>query len=357
MGKMYRAKDRDEGKRLDIWLCGLMKTHSRKQIKQLLDLGLVLVNGKRVIIAGWKIEEGDQVEVREAPKFEKSHFDEDEAKEAKSERPSRAACGDGGEKLKRVSLSLEKHLVKNKEPKKREPFNKSSGEDAALKRIKVHYADKDVIVVEKPAGLITVSEFPREGMDTLYMRVREFIMRKHASKGSFVVALHRLDAETSGIVAFALSNAGKKVEGQFKRHSIDREYTAIVDGRIDAQNGAISKPLEKGDFPAGKKVRVSPDGERAITEYRVVERYRNATQVRVRLKTGRTHQIRVHFAEEGHAVLGDKVYADANVRKRFHRHALHASLLAFDHPTSGKRMKFTSPLPKDMERLVDELRS
>ncbi len=357
MNNTFKAKDADGGKRLDIFLCACLRVYSRKQIKELLDEGKVTVNGRRVMIAGWEIEPGDSVHIKLSFPGKGSGSKESVEKliaRAPLRRPDGLSLdAKPSSKRSSISASIERHEKKKSERKAVVALE--PGLDAGL--LKVYHHDKDLIIVEKPAGLLTMAESGQAKLDTLYARVKKYILRKHKTKSAYVVALHRLDAETSGIVAFALSKAGKLVENQFREHSIDREYTAVVSGRINAQDGKISKPLEKGNFGGGKKVKIAESaGEPAVTEFRVIERYKNATLLKVRLHTGRTHQIRVHLAAIGHPVYGDKVYSDDPTKKQFHRQALHASLLAIFHPTTGKRIKFQSAVPRDMARLIDELR-
>ncbi|MBI4211131.1 MAG: RluA family pseudouridine synthase, partial [Deltaproteobacteria bacterium] len=171
----------------------------------------------------------------------------------------------------------------------------------------------------------------------------------------FLMPLHRLDRETSGVMIFAKSNAGKQLSSQFRDHLIDRRYLAVVDGVVDDDQGVIETPLEKGDFGGGRKARPGTgEGSRpAKSRYRVVERYADATLVDIEVKTGRTHQIRVHMAELGHPLIGDKVYGGSS---RFKRHALHAHTLNFRHPATHKKIALRSPLPQDMAALVEDLR-
>jgi 23S rRNA pseudouridine1911/1915/1917 synthase len=156
----------------------------------------------------------------------------------------------------------------------------------------------------------------------------------------------------------ALSKQGEVLEKQFREHSIKRRYQAVVHGAISSNDGAINKALEKGSFGHGKKVRTSETGKKALTEFTVRERYKNATLVDVGVSTGRTHQVRVHFQSIGHPLIGEKLYHDHRNRDiPFKRHALHATELGFSHPVSGKRMTFRSPLPDDMKELIDQLRT
>ncbi len=215
-------------------------------------------------------------------------------------------------------------------------------------------------MVEKPANIWSVPQHGSDLPDIMRM-VQSYLRRKFPqSKYSYLKPLHRLDAETSGVMVFALSKEGEKLEQQFRSHTIGRRYLAVVHGAIEKSDGVIEAALEKGDFGRGRKARVATGGEgkAARTAFTVKERYANATLVEARVLTGRTHQIRVHLASKGHPVIGDKTYAEQHaVKLPFSRQALHATYISFRHPVGGKAFAFTSPMPDDMKHLVDKLRS
>lgn len=294
MKKVFDVSQKDAGKRLDVWLAGTVPGCSRNRAKRLLDSGCVRIGGKRVYIAGWQMKAGDRVEVNEELKGK--------AKKA---------------------------------------------------YVRILYEDRDIIVAEKPAGIVSASSDPKD-RSGFADQIKGYLRRKYKT-ASYLKPVHRLDAETSGVMVFAKSRAGEAIEEQFKRHSIDRRYIAIVEGAVEKQNGRITAPLQKGEFGGGKKVKVAArsEGVRAVTEYIVRERYADATLLDVRVLTGRTHQIRVHLSEIGHPIIGDKLYGG---KKAFPRQALHAYMLCFRHPATGKKMKFESQLPEDLAGLVDELR-
>lgn len=222
--------------------------------------------------------------------------------------------------------------------------------------VKVYHEDHDLIVVEKPAGLHSVKP-PAGHAETIVDRVYTYLRRRFAKGGgSFVKPLHRLDVDTSGVMVLAKSRVGEQLEDQFRQHTILRRYLAVVSGVVVKDEGTIHRPLEKGEFGHGRKVKIAEAGEglEAITHYRIKERYRDATLLEIEVKTGRTHQIRVHLASIGHPILGDKLYGSKHPHIR--RHALHAYFLRFRHPTSGKKLEFNSSLPDDLGALVDQLR-
>jgi RluA family pseudouridine synthase len=226
--------------------------------------------------------------------------------------------------------------------------------------VKVYFEDKHLIVAEKPAGVLTM---PKKGSDAsdFTQQVHKYLRRKHpGSRHSFLKPLHRLDRETSGVVVLAKSKAGEKLTQQFKNHTIQRNYLAIVYGALKEAHGVIDAALEKGSFGGGRKVRLAKGdkGKKARTEFRVKERYANASLLDISVATGRTHQIRIHLAWKSHPVIGDRVYGQRRDDAiSFQRHALHAHKLSFRHPVTGEKKSFRSPLPKDMADLVDSLRT
>ena len=403
METQFTVEEKDAGERLDKWVCSRLSGFSRNQVKELLDGGRVLINRRRVVIAGWELEAGDEVEVRLPPGFEKRERAEKSCAGGSEEAaPSASLSMERAEVLEekvKIRSSLERYFERQRERKKARSASEEEGKGGGgsrradkgrrgdrsqdskgrgrgqksleasesfgsqgRKRLKIYHEDRDVIVVEKPAGLLAVpSEKGERERDSLLGEIHSYMRRRHRGKHSFVGPLHRLDAETSGIMVFALSKDGRRLEQQFRDHSIRREYTAIVAGRMEEAEGIIDMPLEKGDFGGGKKVRRAEGGEgkKAVTEFRVKERYSNATLVELRVRTGRTHQIRVHLAEKGFPILGDKLYAEraASETPEFPRHALHANVLGFKHPSTKKKYSFHSGLPKDMRELIDSLRT
>ncbi len=228
--------------------------------------------------------------------------------------------------------------------------------------IDVIYEDHDLLVVNKPRGIIVARDkdekHDAKPKPALVDDVQAYIVRKFSgAKASFARPMHRLDKETTGVVLFAKSNAALPLVDAIKRHLVKRKYIAIVEGQVPDSDGTIKLALEKGDFGHGKKVALATkEGSKpAITHYHVIERYENATMVEARLETGFTHQIRVHFAAIGFPLVGDKIY-NPHGKIRFHRQALHAREVEFKHPVTGKKTVLNAALPKDMEGLIDTLR-
>ena len=226
-------------------------------------------------------------------------------------------------------------------------------------RLTVLVEDPLFLIVDKPAGLLTVQTAEHEE-DTLFARALDYLHHRYR-KRAWVGVVHRLDKETSGALVFARSReALKALQEQFRVHSIEREYLALVEGVVRAP-GVFDAPLvlDRGDRRRG----VAKPGERgkhAVTRYRPIEAFDRATLVSVNLETGRTHQVRVHFSASGHPVIGDSVY-----RRRegyepvvpVRRQMLHARVLGFDHPETGRPVRATSPRPADFEEALRLLRA
>lgn len=219
------------------------------------------------------------------------------------------------------------------------------------------YEDDDAIAVVKPPGLLTHPTEARE-KDTLLSRVSTFVARREKGR-PYVSVVHRLDKETSGILVFAKSRKGLvSLQAQLRAHSMDRRYLAVVVGDVSGDKGTFDQALveDRGDRRRG----VAKPGEKgvtAITTWRVLERFGIATLVEARLKTGRTHQIRVHFANAGHPLVGDPVYRDPKQPPfpiDFPRQALHAGTLGFLTP-KGERVSLEAPPAPDLARLIAEL--
>lgn len=229
-------------------------------------------------------------------------------------------------------------------------------------RLKVLHEDKHVIIVNKPAGVLTLPSPARES-DTLLERVSRYLTIRHGLKRPFVGVVHRLDMDTSGALAFARSPAALRAfQELFKAHDIERQYVAVVEGRVVASAGTVDKALvtDRGDLRRGV-ARHPGEGKHAVTHFRVLERFGPvASLLACWLETGRTHQIRIHMAETGHPVVGDPVYRPKNwprCKAAFHRQALHAQTLGFKHPFGGETVRVEAPLPQDLDALIVDLRN
>jgi 23S rRNA pseudouridine1911/1915/1917 synthase len=222
------------------------------------------------------------------------------------------------------------------------------------------YEDDALVIVDKPAGLLSVPSAPGAREDTALARVLEYARHRHPRR-PYAAAVHRLDRDTSGALAFALRpDARAALRDLFREHRIERLYLALVEGQPRQDEGEVNAPLSEAY--AGGRRRVARRGEparAASTRFRVRERFAAGALLEVELGTGRQHQIRVHLAHVGLPVLGDAVYR-AERRGRapvaVPRQMLHARRLAFVHPFSGQRVEAESPVPEDLRRAVAALR-
>lgn len=200
------------------------------------------------------------------------------------------------------------------------------------------HCDAHIVVAAKPAGLPAVPGRPRELHDCLWSRVR--------AEAHDALVVHRLDMATSGLMLFARGiEAQRTLSAAFAARRIGKRYVAIVAGRVGPERGEIDLPLA-ADWPNRPRQRVDTEGGKpSLTRYVVLERGADSTRLELEPLTGRSHQLRVHLAAIGHAILGDALYADAAVRAQATRLLLHASGLAFEHPGEGRAVAFESPAP------------
>lgn len=220
------------------------------------------------------------------------------------------------------------------------------------------YEDEALVVVNKPAGLLAVPLERKAAAPSAFALVEQRL-RSHGKKRPFVV--HRIDQDTSGLVVFAKDErAQKALVAQFKRREPERVYLAVVHGRPDPSRGTwhddlvwdtralIQKRARAGDAAATD----------AVTDYRVVEAFRDGSLLECRLRTGRRNQIRIQASLRGYPLVGDRRYGSAGgVPIRFERQALHAWRLAFRHPVDSRRIELEAPLPPDFNDLLTRLRS
>ncbi len=214
------------------------------------------------------------------------------------------------------------------------------------------YEDKEIIVVVKPAGLLTIGS-ERDKTRTAHYLLNDYVRKGDPKSRNRVFVVHRLDQDTSGLLLFAKSEAAK-IFLQENWERTDKHYLAIVHGRLTPKEGTISSCLAEN---SAQRVYSTPDparGKLAHTEYKVLQESRKGfSLVEIHLLTGRKHQIRVHFAEKGHAVVGDRKYGrDDSISNRL---ALHARSLAFTHPFNGRLMAFDTGMSEDFVRLMAKL--
>ncbi len=220
------------------------------------------------------------------------------------------------------------------------------------KRFRIVFEDPHLIVVDKPAGLLTV---PVPG--TRARNLQDLLDRYLISQKRTARAVHRIDRYTSGLVVFAKGRkAWEGLVAQFRARTPERVYLAVVRGRLEGDEGTLRHRLELTRDGFRQRV-VERGGTPAVTHYRVLERFADATLVEVRLETGLKNQIRVQFRAAGHPLVGDQHYAwEEKGRTRLNRQALHAWKLAFQHPVIGAPLSLEAPLPPDLDRLLAGLR-
>jgi 23S rRNA pseudouridine1911/1915/1917 synthase len=214
--------------------------------------------------------------------------------------------------------------------------------------IRIRHEDADILVIEKPAGLLSIAS-PSEEEKTAYAFLTKHVRMGNSRGRERVWVVHRLDRETSGLMIYA-KNEPAKVALQEGWETVEKKYLAVVEGAPPNDAGKFDSHLDESNplkvYPAEE----GPETRHAVTQYRVTKKGKATTLIELTLETGRRHQIRVQLAEAGCPIVGDKKYgAETNPIKRI---ALHASTLRFPHPVTRKVMRFDSPLPGDLGRLV-----
>jgi 23S rRNA pseudouridine1911/1915/1917 synthase len=238
--------------------------------------------------------------------------------------------------------------------------------------LNIVYEDSSLLVVNKSAGMVVHPAFANYS-GTLVNALLHYCQHLSSIGGSERPGLvHRLDKDTSGLIVVAKDDVTHTaLSRQFAEHTIERVYRTIVWGRFKKQSGRIEGNILRSPRDR-KRMVIHPDGKFAATNYEVIEEFPLMSSLRVRLETGRTHQIRVHLASIGHPVFGDPTYNGRRSQlgglnhddtqfaiellKRFNHQILHAQHLGFEHPVSGEFLKFESPLPQEMESLLQLLR-
>jgi len=234
-------------------------------------------------------------------------------------------------------------------------------------KLDILYEDEHIVVLSKPAGLLTIPD--RAGN-------KDSLLGALQNRYGVVFTVHRLDRETSGVLCFARNeSAHRHLSMQFEHHTTDKFYYALVDGELHHEEGEIDKPIGEHPVIPGKMI-ISNQGKPSLTFYRVLERFKRYTLAEALIKTGRTHQIRVHFQSIGYPLAVDALYGrrsrfllseikgksyktgkfSEEERPLMERTSLHAARLRLDHPVTGERMEFISELPKDFQAILTQLR-
>ena len=299
--KEFKTDSDAKGKRLDIYLTEKFPDKTRSNVHKIISSGKVTVDG-RIVKPSHKLNGGENIFVEEINAIESEYLPEDL------------------------------------------PLN-------------ILYEDSDIIVVNKVRGM-TVHPAETVSTGTLVNALLFYCKDLSGINGIMRPGIvHRLDKDTSGVMVVAKNDfAHVNLAAQIKDKTAGRKYLAIVHGVIADNAGIINGAIGR-DKVDRQKMAVTSDGKRAVTEFRVLERFKNFTYVECKLQTGRTHQIRVHMAEIGHPLVGDKKYSARKNPFDIKGQALHSHTLSLTQPTTGEHMNFTAPLPNDMEEILRQLRS
>ena len=229
------------------------------------------------------------------------------------------------------------------------------------------YEDDDLIIINKPPFVLTIPD--------RYDPFKPNLLRGLRQQFDQVFTVHRLDKETSGVICFAKNEAAhQNLSLQFEKRTVNKTYYALVEGRLKESSGIVNKPIAKSTTKNGKMV-INDRGKPSETHYKVVEEFKHFSLLEAAIKTGRTHQIRVHLESIGYPLAIDEIYGRKSAfylsevkLKRYHlgkgkeerplmfRSSLHAYYLELDHPTTKKRMSFKAELPKDFGAVLKQLR-
>lgn len=296
------VNNEDKGIRLDAYIASKMEAISRTNVKRLIEEGNITVNGTTQKVS-YKVQENDEI-MLEIP----------EAKELD---------------IKAQDIPVE-----------------------------VVYEDKDIIVVNKPKGLVV---HPANGNwdGTLVNAIMAICKDSLSGIGGEIRPgiVHRLDKDTSGLLIVAKNDeAHLNMSNQIKDRKVKKIYYALVRGVVAENEATINMPIGRSTKDR-KKMAVTRDGKEAITHFKVIERFSKYTLLEVKIDTGRTHQIRVHLSEIGHPVVGDEVYSNGKNEFGVHGQLLHAKSLDFKHPLTGKPIHLETDLPDEFEKVLKQLRT
>lgn len=307
---IYKIDEASADQRLDAYLSSQIESWSRARLQRLIENEDVLVNGK-IVKPSYRLRENDEVEVE------------------------------------LITFATETFTPENI------PLN-------------IVHEDDSLLVVNKTAGLVVHPAAAVQSGTLANALAFHFQNLPGGLTSSRPGIVHRLDRDTSGLLVVAKTEeAMQNLSDQFRDRTVFKSYVALVHGRVDVESGQVDQPLARD--PSNRiRMAVVRGGRSSLSLYRVRKRYQRFTLVDVELKTGRTHQIRVHLSWLRHPVVGDETYGggrdntiqDARLRayiRNLGRHFLHAERLGFDHPKTGERLEFTAPLPIELATLLEEL--
>ena len=252
-----------------------------------------------------------------------------------------------GQVVRTARLALAPHQILEVSPRSGSPST-APNKTPDGRPIRVIHEDQHVLLLSKPAGLLTVATDSRES-DTLHSRAQAHVRRR--TKSARVHIVHRLDKRTSGLLVFARSEEAKwNLQTQFSERTVQRIYYALVEGHLQGEGTIHNHLFQSQTLQVSECRSTKPGAREAITHWEAVAVGRNHTLVRLKLGTGRRHQIRVHMANLGHPVAGDPEHGVQT--DPLNRLCLHAWKLEFDHPHSGERQVYESRLPRRFSRLA-----
>ena len=301
--ELYTYRAETGGERIDRYLNGYLEDLSRSYIQKLVQENNILVNGKPVK-ANYKVRENDAITVQ-------------------------------------IPDAETPDILPENIP------------------LDILYEDDDILVVNKPKGMV-VHPAPGHYEHTLVNAVMyhcgECLSGINGVMRPGIV--HRIDMDTTGSLLICKNDQSHRILAEdLKEHFITRRYHAIVHGNLKNDNGTVDSPIGRHPTDRKKMSTKAPHARRAVTHYRVLERFGDYTYLECELETGRTHQIRVHMASIGHPILGDPVYGPAKCPFKLEGQTLHAKILGINHPSTGQYMEFDAPLPAYFEKLLTMLRN
>lgn len=297
------AEASDAGKRLDHFLQQKLRDYSRSRLQDWIKQGRVRVDGEARSKASSELHGGEVIEVEPAPLA----------------------------------------------PVKAEP------EDLP---VDVLYEDEDLVAVNKPSGLVVHAGAGHRDGTLVNRLVHRFGALSKAGGDLRPGIVHRLDRETSGVILVAKTDAAHRhLAAQFAKRTTGKTYLALVHGLVAEETGRITSPISRDAVRRTRMTTRNASGRTALTDYRILQRFggQKLTYLEVRIGTGRTHQIRVHLSSVGHPVYGDKLYGAPAPPAGFGRFFLHAWRIAFDQPSSGRRIEVEAPLPGGLEEVLKAL--